>query len=414
MRLSLDVDQQDFATQLSQEIAVGGLTVVDAIEKFLEEWLEESIAQAFGEWMIKAPRALVHPNYYIHRFQNLARLGREGYLTWYPEVRFWTKKMDVATVTHVDASGFVLGAIQYGFGVERQYVYKRKELKTQVNHTLRLNKLTLPARLFRRTLSLVGQRTQITQPYIAKLTVGCENFVDDRIEGYRAVAFDHLLTGERRYCSCHADAHAAMVSKAQAKAPEYAEYGWPHRLIRLLVRPIYSDGVCHFCVAERYGQDAPKQWYGSQFRKHFGPYVDLLIHTTDMDLPTAKAEAKRRLSISRWTREDDLYELITRLFPNHSIRREASPEWLGRQRLDIYLPELSLAIEHQGEQHSSAVDAFGGERALAKTLERDQRKRALCQAHGVTVIDIEFYEPLTIPHLRTRLGRWTEKYSFCK
>ncbi|WP_419944510.1 hypothetical protein [Candidatus Poriferisodalis sp.] len=52
------------------------------------------------------------------------------------------------------------------------------------------------------------------------------------------------------------------------------------------------------------------------------------------------------MSISRWTREDELYRLIKRLFPAHTIRREASLPWLGRQRLDVCLPELNLATEH--------------------------------------------------------------------
>ena len=128
-----------------------------------------------------------------------------------------------------------------------------------------------------------------------------------------------------------------------------------------------------------------------------------------MDLRTAKAEAKRRLSISRWTREEELYELISWLFPARAIRREASPAWLGQRRLDMYLPELSLAIEHQGQQHYFPVDAFGGEEALAKNHKRDERKRALCRENGVTIVEIRFDEPLTIPLLRSRLGRWIVK-----
>ena len=89
-----------------------------------------------------------------------------------------------------------------------------------------------------------------------------------------------------------------------------------------------------------------------------------------------------------------------------TIRREASPSWLGQQRLDIYLPELALSIEHQGEQHFFPIDAFGGESALEKTRERDQRKRALCKQNGVTVIDVRFDDPITMPSLTNRLQRW--------
>jgi len=136
------------------------------------------------------------------------------------------------------------------------------------------------------------------------------------------------------------------------------------------------------------------------------PYVDLLVRRDNMDVKTARAETKRRLSISRWTREDKLYAAIAQLFPNHTIRREASPRWLGRQRLDIYLPALRLALEHQGEQHYRPIDIFGGVKGYAKTQERDALKRQLCKANGVTVVDIRFDAPLTLPSLRSRLRRW--------
>lgn len=51
-----------------------------------------------------------------------------------------------------------------------------------------------------------------------------------------------------------------------------------------------------------------------------------------VDEKTAREEVKHILGLSRWV-------------------REASPEWLGRLRIDIYLPDLKLAFEHQGEQH---------------------------------------------------------------
>ena len=200
-----------------------------------------------------------------------------------------------------------------------------------------------------------------------------------------------------------------MLLDAKAKAPAFMPDSWPHRVISLLEHAVYADGLCHFCISERQGQDAPVEWYGAQIQKHFEPYVDLLVRSTDMDLRTAKAEARRRLSISRWVREEELHQLICRLFSTQTIRREASPRWLGQQRLDIYLPELALAIEHQGEQHYFPIDAFGGEQAFVKTRERDERKRALCRENGVTVVDIRFDDPLTIPSLRSRLQRWFVK-----
>ena len=404
--LDLTIEPRVFADQLSQETAAGGLTVVDAIEKLLGEHIETSIRQSLGHHLVKAPRSIVHPGYYPNRFENLTALALEGYSTWYPEVRFATRKGDVIEITDVNTGGFDLAHITYGGGVKRRYVYKRKTLKTQVNHIVRLNRVWIPPRLFRQVIRSVNRIGVIDQPFIANLTVGCRRFVDDRIEGFRTVAFDHVITGEREFCRCHSDVHAGMVSDAKAKVPSFVADSWPHQLISLLEHAIYTEGLCHFCVSEQHGGDAHLERYGCQIRENYGAYVDLLIRGKGMDINTAKSEARRRLSISRWAREDEVYRLAGKLFPTRNVRREATPLWLGRQRLDVFLPELGLAIEHQGEQHYRPIAAFGGDEGFEKTRDRDERKRALCYENGVTVVDIRFDQPLTLPSLRHRLRRW--------
>lgn len=406
MRLNLSFEPDLFAAQLAHEIAAGGLTVVDAIERLLSEWLEDAITRCLGERIVKTPDSVVHPAYYVNRFQNLAALSHAGYSTWYPEVRFSTGKDDVVTICQLRASGIQLGSIRYGGGVERRYIHKVKKLKTQVNHTIRLNEVRIFPDVFVQVIRALEKYHELSQPFIANLTVGVEQFVDDRIRGFRTVSFDHVVTGDRHFCACHSDAHAAMLLDARERLPNYVSGSWPYRVVALLEDARYTNGVCHFCIAEHHGKNAIVEWYGSQVRRHYQPYVDLLIRSKAMDHRTARAETMRRLSISRWIREDELYEVICTLFPDRRIRREASPSWLGRQRLDIYLPELALAVEHQGEQHFFPIEAFGGQSALEKTQERDRRKRALCKEHGVSVIDVRFDDPITMPSLRNRLQRW--------
>lgn len=101
-----------------------------------------------------------------------------------------------------------------------------------------------------------------------------------------------------------------------------------------------------------------------------------------------------------------LYQLVAHLLSGSAVEREASPEWLGRQRLDIYVPELRLAVEYQGQQHYEPVGVFGGNEALSRTKERDRRKRALCAANGVTVIYFRHDEPLTETVVAGKLKRF--------
>ena len=406
MVLDLTIEPAAFVEQLSQETACGGLTVVDATERLLGEHIEASIRRSLSHHLVNAPQSIVHPRYYLNRFENLTTLARDGYSTWYPEVRFATRRGDSLDITDVNIGGFDLADITYDGGVKSRYVYRRKILKTQVNHLVRLNRVWISPRLFKQVIRSVNRMGVSAQPYIANLTVGCRRFVDDRIEGFRTVAFDHIITGERKFCRCHSDAHAVMISDARARAPAFVSDSWPHQVISLLEHAIYTDSLCHFCVSEQHGGDAHLEWYGNQIREHYGAYVDLLVRARDIDIKTAKAEARLRLSISRWAREDELYRLVCTLFPTSIVRREASPLWLGRQRLDVFLPELGLAIEHQGEQHYRPIAGFGGAQGFERTRNRDDRKRALCVENGVTVVDIRYDQPLTLSSLRHRLRRW--------
>lgn len=143
--------------------------------------------------------------------------------------------------------------------------------------------------------------------------------------------------------------------------------------------------------------------YGDTIQEFVAPYVNQLMLSDGIDKATARAEVQQTLGISRWVREAEMHDIVKKLFPDHVVIREASPPWLGRQRLDVFIPALNLAMEHQGEQHYRPVSAFGGEEALKRATERDVNKRRLCQENGVHLVEIRFDEPLTMAVLRRRL-----------
>jgi hypothetical protein len=89
-----------------------------------------------------------------------------------------------------------------------------------------------------------------------------------------------------------------------------------------------------------------------------------------------------------WVAETELYHKIREAFPAHDVQHHASPKWLGRQHLDIFIPKLKVAIEYQGRQHDEPVEYFGGEEAFKKTKRRDARKRRLCEEKGVRLLHV--------------------------
>lgn len=92
--------------------------------------------------------------------------------------------------------------------------------------------------------------------------------------------------------------------------------------------------------------------------------------------------------------ESLLFSLIQKVFPNYEIISQYSPEWLGRQRIDIFIKELNLAIEYNGKQHYEAVKYFGGDEGLKKTIYRDNIKKKKCVQNGCKLMIVKYDEDL--------------------
>lgn len=95
------------------------------------------------------------------------------------------------------------------------------------------------------------------------------------------------------------------------------------------------------------------------------------------DFPAAKRGLQR---------ETILYYSVRNIFRSCSIVRHARPDFLEGLELDIWIPELRVGIEFQGEQHENAVEHWGGTPALVSLQERDRRKKALCEKVGVSLL----------------------------
>jgi len=89
-----------------------------------------------------------------------------------------------------------------------------------------------------------------------------------------------------------------------------------------------------------------------------------------------------------WISETHLYYQLQDAFGDKQVLQHARPSWLGRQHLDVFFPELSVAVEFQGEQHDRPIEFFGGQKAFEDNQKRDKKKRAACKRNGVTLIEV--------------------------
>ena len=59
-------------------------------------------------------------------------------------------------------------------------------------------------------------------------------------------------------------------------------------------------------------------------------------------------------------------------------------------RYDFYVPEISLLIEFNGQQHYMPIDIFGGMKAFRETVERDKVKKELAEKNGYYLITLTY------------------------
>ncbi len=85
--------------------------------------------------------------------------------------------------------------------------------------------------------------------------------------------------------------------------------------------------------------------------------------------------------------ENRWWLIFKKEFPKKKILRHVQlPS--TRMHLDIFFPEIMIAVEIQGDLHWRAVTAFGGAKALAGKLQNDADKRKLCKKLGVNLIEV--------------------------
>ncbi len=122
-------------------------------------------------------------------------------------------------------------------------------------------------------------------------------------------------------------------------------------------------------------------------------------------------EVRDELGVPRfgegWKNETYLFKIIYELFEAIGIEviHHYRPKYLKGQELDIYLEVEGkrVGVEYQGLQHFQPVDYFGGEGTFIATVERDERKKRICQENNVTLIYVNYDEAITRDFIIRRL-----------
>jgi hypothetical protein len=166
--------------------------------------------------------------------------------------------------------------------------------------------------------------------------------------------------------------------------------------------------------ADRHGAPPPAGWWaqdpgapsGGWIAPEYRDLFDAADQAAFVDDIETRYRAEHGLPArgEGWVSQPSLASCVEAALPGVEVVREARPPWLGRQRLDVYVPSLDLALEYQGEQHFLPFAHLGGEEGLARRRELDERKRYACLCAGVRLVEWRFDEPISVARVRERLG----------
>lgn len=214
--------------------------------------------------------------------------------------------------------------------------------------------------------------------------------------------FYNKISGKSYFCECFRN----VISQTDVKSDH------PH-VVYAFKNESYLKDICHICSKKNSDLFFCHPMYGSQVMVKYGSYIKKCEIEEGIDIREAENKIRIYLGIPRigekWVNETLLFNFIRVLFSDYSIFREASPEWLGRQRLDIFIPDLRLAIEYHGQQHYLPVKLFGGEEGLIENKKRDSLKSKKCKENRIEIIYFSYKEEITEKYIIKKLKKYLEK-----
>lgn len=192
------------------------------------------------------------------------------------------------------------------------------------------------------------------------------------------------------------------------------------QLLEQLKKFKVRDNLCHLCTGEVPQYEYGSPMYHSTFLRRYLPYHMLLMRKrvkqqsadnhnhyekTEKDIENELRETLGYPKIGeQWISETMLYKIVkTILAPKEVIRHYRGKELDGLE-LDIWIPDLKLGIEYQGEQHFKVMEQWGGEEGYKKRVANDIRKKQLCKKWGYHLIEFIHDEELTPEFVERKLS----------
>lgn len=177
--------------------------------------------------------------------------------------------------------------------------------------------------------------------------------------------------------------------------------------------------MCHFCSGGVPRYEYGNKMYYSSFLQRYLPYHGLLskikygqiIYGGD-EFRKIENELREKFGYpqvgQKWVSETTLYKIVTALFSDLEVIHHYRGSELQGLEIDIWLPEIRLGIEYQGEQHYKIVEHWGGKEGLEKRIENDKKKKILCNQLGYHLIEFKYTEEITEQLVKNKIAKFMD------
>lgn len=133
-----------------------------------------------------------------------------------------------------------------------------------------------------------------------------------------------------------------------------------------------------------------------------------------MDFPNwAENIVRQKLGYKKvgkaWLSETLLFNLIKKTYPKLKVIHHYRPSFLGHLELDIFIKDVNIGVEYQGEQHFMPLKHWGGEDSLKRGMKRDLKKKKLCEKNNIDLIYFNYDEDISLKNVKSKLSHLIDR-----
>lgn len=214
----------------------------------------------------------------------------------------------------------------------------------------------------------------------------------------------------KRALECMDDAEGKMDFRKNHSPEELASLkGIDVKEARAIIDGLKYEGMaCELCLGRPSTHDYSDDHIGStEFQRRNGSYIirtaiEMIsqgdVRDSEEEQLLAAEDQIRELYGIRARGDDDvdpeaLCLTVRDLFPQERVLCDHFPEWLADDSLQVYLPDIGVAVEHRGRHHYEAVDQQDLSR-LKIQKDADARRERACKENGVLLVVFPYHMPV--------------------